>query len=35
VSPATGDAGTSQFVSGVTNTPIEEIMAAASGPVFY
>ncbi|MDP8908961.1 MAG: alpha-hydroxy-acid oxidizing protein [Chloroflexota bacterium] len=35
VARAAGDAGTIQFVSGVTNTPIEEIMAAASGPVFY
>jgi isopentenyl diphosphate isomerase/L-lactate dehydrogenase-like FMN-dependent dehydrogenase len=35
VARAAGDAGTIQFVSGVTSTPIEEIMAAASGPVFY
>jgi isopentenyl diphosphate isomerase/L-lactate dehydrogenase-like FMN-dependent dehydrogenase len=35
VARAAGDAGTIQFVSGVTNTPIEDIMAAASGPVFY
>jgi isopentenyl diphosphate isomerase/L-lactate dehydrogenase-like FMN-dependent dehydrogenase len=35
VARAAGAAGTMQFVSGVTNTPIEEIMAAASGPVFY
>ncbi len=35
VARAAGDAGTIQFVSGVTNTPIEEIMAAARGPVFY
>ena len=35
VARAAGDAGTIQFVSGVTNTPIEEIMAAATGPVFY
>ena len=35
VARAAGDAGTIQFVSGVTNTPIEEIMAAASGPVLY
>lgn len=35
VARAAGAAGTIQFVSGVTNTPIEEIMAAASGPVFY
>lgn len=35
VARAAGAAGTIQFVSGVTNTPIEEIMAAATGPVFY
>src|SRR5690606_18064550 len=35
VARAAGDAGTIQFVSGVTTTPIEEIMAAASGPVYY
>ena len=35
VARAAGDAGTIQFVSGVTNTSIEDIMAAASGPVFY
>src|ERR1044071_5175389 len=35
VARAAGDAGTIQFVSGVTSTPIEEIMDAASGPVFY
>ena len=35
VARAAGAAGTIQFVSGVTNTPIEDIMAAASGPVFY
>src|SRR3954454_1552705 len=35
VARAAGDAGTIQFVSGVTSTPIEDIMAAASGPVFY
>ena len=35
VARAAGAAGTIQFVSGVTNTPIEEIMAAASGPVLY
>lgn len=35
VARATGDAGTIQFVSGVTTTPIEEIMNNASGPVMY
>src|SRR5690625_3112540 len=35
VARAAGEAGTIQFVSGVTNTPIEEIMANATGPVFY
>jgi isopentenyl diphosphate isomerase/L-lactate dehydrogenase-like FMN-dependent dehydrogenase len=35
VARAAGAAGTIQFVSGVTNTSIEDIMAAASGPVFY
>ena len=35
VARAAGAAGTIQFVSGVTTTPIEEIMDAASGPVFY
>ena len=35
VARAAGAAGTIQFVSGVTSTPIEEIMAAATGPVFY
>lgn len=35
VARATGDAGTIQFVSGVTGTPIEKIMEAATGPVFY
>jgi isopentenyl diphosphate isomerase/L-lactate dehydrogenase-like FMN-dependent dehydrogenase len=35
VARAAGAAGTIQFVSGVTSTPIEDIMAAASGPVFY
>jgi len=35
VARAAGAAGTIQFVSGVTNTPIEDIMAVASGPVFY
>jgi isopentenyl diphosphate isomerase/L-lactate dehydrogenase-like FMN-dependent dehydrogenase len=35
VARAAGDAGTIQFVSGVTSTPIEHITAAASGPVYY
>jgi len=35
VARAAGDAGTIQFVSGVSSTPIEDIMAAATGPVFY
>jgi isopentenyl diphosphate isomerase/L-lactate dehydrogenase-like FMN-dependent dehydrogenase len=35
VARAAGAAGTIQFVSGVTNTPIEKIMAASTGPVFY
>lgn len=35
VARAAGAAGTIQFVSGVTGTPIEEIMDAATGPVFY
>ena len=35
VARAAGEAGTIQFVSGVTNTPIEDIVAAATGPVFY
>jgi len=35
VARAAGAAGTIQFVSGVTSTPIEEITAAATGPVFY
>src|SRR4051794_23247503 len=35
VARAAGDAGTIQFVSGVTSTPIEDITAAARGPVFY
>jgi isopentenyl diphosphate isomerase/L-lactate dehydrogenase-like FMN-dependent dehydrogenase len=35
VARAAGAAGTIQFLSGVTNTPVEEVMAAASGPVFY
>jgi isopentenyl diphosphate isomerase/L-lactate dehydrogenase-like FMN-dependent dehydrogenase len=35
VARAAGAAGTIQFLSGVTNTPVEEVIAAASGPVFY
>jgi pre-mycofactocin synthase len=35
VARAAGAAGTIQFLSGVTNTPVEDVMAAASGPVFY
>src|SRR3954452_4746384 len=35
VARAAGDAGTIQFVSGVTSTPIEEIMAAERGPAFF
>ncbi len=35
VARAAGDAGTIQFLSGVTNTPVEEVVAASSGPVFY
>jgi isopentenyl diphosphate isomerase/L-lactate dehydrogenase-like FMN-dependent dehydrogenase len=35
VARAAGEAGTIQFVSGVTSTPIEDIMADADGPVFY
>lgn len=35
VARAAGAAGTIQFVSGVTGTPIEKIMEAATGPVFY
>ncbi len=34
VARSAGRAGTIQMVSGVTSTPIEEITAAASGPVF-
>ena len=34
VARAAGAAGTIQFVSGVTWTPIEEIIATASGPIF-
>jgi isopentenyl diphosphate isomerase/L-lactate dehydrogenase-like FMN-dependent dehydrogenase len=32
---AAGAAGTIQVISGATATPIEDIMAAATGPVFY
>ena len=35
VARASGAAGTIQFVSGVTGTPIEKIMEAATGPVYY
>lgn len=35
VTRAAGRAGTIQFVSGVSTTPIEDIVAAAQGPVFY
>ena len=35
VARAAGAAKTLMFVSGATSTPIEEIMAAASGPIFY
>lgn len=35
VARAAGKAGTIQFVSGVTNAPIETIMDNATGPVFY
>ncbi len=35
VARAAGAAGTIQFVSGVTTTPIEEIVASATGPVFF
>ena len=35
VAKAAGEAGTIQFVSGVTGTPIETIMDNATGPVFY
>lgn len=35
VARAAGKAGTIQIVSGVTTTPIEEIMDNASGPVFF
>jgi isopentenyl diphosphate isomerase/L-lactate dehydrogenase-like FMN-dependent dehydrogenase len=35
VARAAGAAGTIQFLSGVTNTPVEDVIAAASGPVFY
>jgi pre-mycofactocin synthase len=35
VARAIGDAGGIQFVSGVTSVSIEEIMAAATGPVYF
>jgi pre-mycofactocin synthase len=35
VARAAGGAGTIQFLSGVTNTPVEDVIAAATGPVFY
>jgi isopentenyl diphosphate isomerase/L-lactate dehydrogenase-like FMN-dependent dehydrogenase len=35
VARAIGAAGSIQFVSGFTSTPIETIMAVASGPVYY
>lgn len=35
VAKAAGEAGTIQFVSGVTGTPIEKIMEKATGPVYY
>jgi pre-mycofactocin synthase len=35
VARAAGTAGTIMFVSGATTTPIEEIMTAATGPIFY
>jgi isopentenyl diphosphate isomerase/L-lactate dehydrogenase-like FMN-dependent dehydrogenase len=35
VARAASDAGTIQFVSGAAGTPIEEIMAASHGPVYY
>src|ERR1041384_1397421 len=35
VARAAGAAGAIQFLSGVTNTPIEDVIADASGPVFY
>ena len=35
VARAAGAAGTIQFLSGVTNTPVEDVIEAASGPVFY
>src|SRR5690349_1847568 len=34
VARAAGDAGTIQVLSGASNAPIEDVMAAASGPVF-
>lgn len=35
VARAAGEASTIQFVSGVTSQPIEQIMEAATGPVYY
>jgi isopentenyl diphosphate isomerase/L-lactate dehydrogenase-like FMN-dependent dehydrogenase len=35
VARAAGAAGTIQFLSGVTNTPVEDVISAANGPVFY
>jgi isopentenyl diphosphate isomerase/L-lactate dehydrogenase-like FMN-dependent dehydrogenase len=35
VARAAGAAGTIQFLSGVTNMAVEDVIAAASGPVFY
>lgn len=35
VAKAAGDAGTLTFTSGATAAPIEEVMARATGPVFY
>jgi isopentenyl diphosphate isomerase/L-lactate dehydrogenase-like FMN-dependent dehydrogenase len=35
VARAAGEASTLMFVSGATSTPIEEIMAVATGPIFY
>lgn len=35
VARAAGAAGTLMFVSGATSTPIEDIVAAATGPIFY
>jgi len=35
VAKAAGDAGTITFTSGATGAPIEQVMARATGPVFY